>query len=573
MRSEIPTSAPQSLHLLLAISSLILSVCLIGYAWQYREEPAGRSFLALLFSLGVFSLLAIANHISPIQLLHPAGRVITIWRELRDVAALSLFGVLWGIFALRYTGREHLVTRPQSVILLSIPSYHVLVIIIMFRRLLSDSVITVLYTISYIINYLVVAIVISGAVLIIESSWKYNQVSSDQAMMLALGGIAPFSGSILSFMANSYASFLMIFPLFDYLLSSVLVTNLLFGIALTRYSIFEMVPAAGQLGPEQAITEMEDGMVILDRNARILQLNSAAQRIFDCSSSGMIGEPVDALLDKQAISINPELDLSETTIQEGRRRFKVTVSLLDSRDNTHVGYVLLIYDITEQKLREQRLEVLNRVLRHNLRNSMNVVNIHAQRISESSADLPVVSEKIQSISTDLVRLGNKARTIEQILAEEPIVSNPTNLTTVIENMVADIEEEYPRSEVRAIAPDELLTGFNGRILEPILWNVIENAVEHNDQPIPEVEVTVSKEDAADAPLVISVADNGPGIPEHECAALRNETERPLEHGSGLGLWLVKWGMDRLGGDVVFAENEPRGSILILQLPGQGESTL
>jgi len=43
------------------------------------------------------------------------------------------------------------------------------------------------------------------------------------------------------------------------------------------------------------------------------------------------------------------------------------------------------------------------------------------------------------------------------------------------------------------------------------------------------------------------------------ARTRRGTETPLRHGSGIGLWIVKWGIDHLGGRISFAEREPQGT--------------
>jgi signal transduction histidine kinase len=77
-------------------------------------------------------------------------------------------------------------------------------------------------------------------------------------------------------------------------------------------------------------------------------------------------------------------------------------------------------------------------------------------------------------------------------------------------------------------------------LDIAIENLVENAVEHNDATRPRVSVEVTN---GDRPTLV-VSDNGPGIPEQEIAALEGERETSLEHGSGIGLWLVKWIVDR-----------------------------
>jgi signal transduction histidine kinase len=47
--------------------------------------------------------------------------------------------------------------------------------------------------------------------------------------------------------------------------------------------------------------------------------------------------------------------------------------------------------------------------------------------------------------------------------------------------------------------------------------------------------------------------------------LTHGTESPLHHGSGLGLWLVHWLVEASGGDLDFADNRQRGSVVTLTL--------
>ena len=80
------------------------------------------------------------------------------------------------------------------------------------------------------------------------------------------------------------------------------------------------------------------------------------------------------------------------------------------------------------------------------------------------------------------------------------------------------------------------------ILQAVLTELLTNAVQHGDDP----EVSVAFDAAAHT---LSVVDTGPGIPDLEIEVLRTGTETPNKHGQGLGLWLVKWGVDRLGGSI------------------------
>ena len=101
------------------------------------------------------------------------------------------------------------------------------------------------------------------------------------------------------------------------------------------------------------------------------------------------------------------------------------------------------------------------------------------------------------------------------------------------------------------------------VLSSVLKNVVENAVEHNDAADPLVGVRATCVDEA---VEIRVADNGPGISDHERAALERGNETPLEHGSGLGLWLIAWGTEMADGDLTIDDREGGGTVVTVRVP-------
>ena len=54
---------------------------------------------------------------------------------------------------------------------------------------------------------------------------------------------------------------------------------------------------------------------------------------------------------------------------------------------------------------------------------------------------------------------------------------------------------------------------------------------------------------------IAISDDGPGIPAVELESLAAGTETPLQHGRGLGLWQLRWGVDALGGALSFETDD------------------
>jgi signal transduction histidine kinase len=95
-----------------------------------------------------------------------------------------------------------------------------------------------------------------------------------------------------------------------------------------------------------------------------------------------------------------------------------------------------------------------------------------------------------------------------------------------------------------------------------LENLIENGIEHNPSERAVVEITVTSDDEW---VTIEVADNGEGIPAAEREVIESGTEDPLEHGSGIGLWVVSWIVQRSRGDVEFGQSDLGGAAVRLVL--------
>lgn len=247
------------------------------------------------------------------------------------------------------------------------------------------------------------------------------------------------------------------------------------------------------------------------------------------------------------------------------RRFEtVGVNLLD--DPAVNGIVLNSRDVTSRYRYEQRLRVLNRVLRHDLRNDMNVILGHAdllleQRIPAESKDH---ARTIKRKATSLVELGEQTRHIDTTLNRGSTGLESIEVVGRIESQLDSIESDYPSAIVQRDLPDEMWV-YADDLVESAIKNLIDNALEHNDRVIPEVSVTVEPTATSSDFVEIHIADNGPGVPDAEISVLESGIETPLQHISGLGLWLVHWIIDRSNGRLRFEENEPRGTIATIGL--------
>ena len=202
-------------------------------------------------------------------------------------------------------------------------------------------------------------------------------------------------------------------------------------------------------------------------------------------------------------------------------------------------------------LAQRRTEVLvlNRVLRHNLRNAMTVVVGNADRIAERTDDETVATEadRIRRRGESLLDLADHARAIESSLGARPGEAATRGAGAVLEDVATTLREEFPGADVRTSGSAESVAVPNGELLLVALDELARNAITHNDAPEPSVEIDAAVDDGT---VTFTVADDGPGMPLVERRVLTDDfVETPTQHGAGLGLWLVTWLVHWADGDI------------------------
>jgi PAS domain S-box-containing protein len=245
------------------------------------------------------------------------------------------------------------------------------------------------------------------------------------------------------------------------------------------------------------------------------------------------------------------------------RRFETVIERLfeDARE-----VVITATDITEARRYEQRLQVLNRVLRHDLKNDANVIGGYADLLrdhvdGEGQPHLDVIDRKVQT----LTHLSDQAREIDVALHSDAGRTD-IDLAELVDRLGESLASSFPRATVTVSAPESAVVSAD-ELLESAVRNVLENAVVHNDGDDPHVEATV----VADGDRFrIDVADDGPGIPPVERTVFSEARETALEHASGLGLWLVHWIVTESGGDLEIGTREPSGTVVRMWLPRADE---
>jgi len=213
-----------------------------------------------------------------------------------------------------------------------------------------------------------------------------------------------------------------------------------------------------------------------------------------------------------------------------------------------------IYDLATAndaiRQREQRVAVLNRVLRHNLRNEMNVIQSHAELLQDAvDQDSRQSVETILSTTDRLMEIAEDAKRVEKSVNDPERV--PVDLDRALTRAAERVRTHYPGLEITV--PDEGSQWVEASDeLQFALVELFQTLAAMADVGAT-IRVDFDDERSTHARRCIRVRCQDAALPDAEIEALTQGQETQLTHGSGLGLWLVNWIVELSGGDLSFGE--------------------
>jgi PAS domain S-box-containing protein len=317
----------------------------------------------------------------------------------------------------------------------------------------------------------------------------------------------------------------------------------------------------------------------VDESGTVQLWNPGAERIFGRDRASIVGQSFGAVWEdgdgfESALSrlVDGERIVGEDACHRrlGGERLDTRIwgAPLHTGDGGATGAVFVVLDVTEQRGRRQRLAVLNRVLRHNIRNDVTVARGHLDRLAARLPDDDPSLDVVRGRLDDIVELSDTARRIERVATADRTDRTRLDLVAVLEERVDRLRRAYPACSVRVSAPDS--AAVVGHELLPYAFdNLLENAVEHNGSDRPRVAVEVTLPDRDADTVTVRVADDGPGLPPVERRVLRTGEETQLTHSTGLGLWLTNW-IVRASSGRIDVDCAGDGTTVAVELPGPAD---
>lgn len=548
---------------LLALSGVVLCVAAI-VAWRQPTTPARGAFVTVVLVAGLGALVLGGSLL--------IGTSTTVGTA---VVLAFLLPVPWLRFTFEYTGRGGLNTSVRSAMLALPIAFGLLSTVGIYstwlfpwlaqprRDVVSGLVALMVYALTLLEGILLLyagGLMLIGTAVILWTFHQYEHLDETSGMLFGVFGSVPWLSLLFGFQVNSANRLaLPITVAMGFLVGAGAV-----GVLVYRKQAFRRLPAAGTIGPATVIRDLADVVVVTDGEGTVLDLNTAARRMLVGATSESFSADVTELLGSTPAELESG-DTIELLSSEGRRLFDPTVSELTDQHGRRLGYAVTLRDVTDRTIREQRLEVLNRILRHNLRNDAMILTGYGQMLAEGVEEPTLVhaARTVVDTSERLVGFSENARDIDTLLAKAD--AEPRELA--LADLVRDVLEDLPTGVSREVdVPESLEIEVSRDLLKMALAALVENAVEHDDADSPHVTVRATHDPEAPYPVTLSVVDTGPGVPEMEWEVIQRGSETPLHHGNGLGLWLVRWAVTHIGGDLAIADNDPRGTVVSIRLP-------
>jgi two-component system, OmpR family, phosphate regulon sensor histidine kinase PhoR len=336
---------------------------------------------------------------------------------------------------------------------------------------------------------------------------------------------------------------------------------------------------------DAVLQSMAEGVLTLDRDGRILDVNDAGARMFQIEPAKVRGRFVFEVLRRPALlafvdkALSTSLPLQEElAIQDGESRFlAASGSLLRNDRNEAIGVIVVLRDVTQLR----RLENVRRDFvanaSHELRTPVTAIKGFVETLLEGGMDdkdnarrfLDIIhrnADRLTALIDDILSLAR----IEKESEEKRIAKEPAPLSTAID---AAVERCQPlaatkRMRIESVCPPDLIAPIHANLLEQAVSNLIDNAIKYSKD---DKTIRVTARRAADE-VTIAVADEGYGIEARHVPRLFErfyvvDRGRSREvGGTGLGLAIVKHITLAHGGWVSVESKVGIGSTFTIHLP-------
>jgi PAS domain S-box-containing protein len=587
-----------ALYIVVTFVTAAILTLLAVYAWRHREAPGATAFAVLLTLVIFWSLAAVLEVLT-------VGEASQFWYNLKYIGLAGAPPALLA-FALSYTGQRRWVTRQTLAALAVIPiitqgiiwtnPWHHVWILAEGGR---GAWFWVHTTYSFVLVF--IGLTLMGLAILRAPALRRWQV-----ILLLLGLLIPIGVNIL----HTFGIIPYIVDLTPIAFTAAMVA---FAWTIYRHRLFDLTPLARDV----LIDSMQDGMVVLDTDYRIVDHNPAARALMGADiEQALIGQVFPAwttlishvnpmAVTETELALPPSGSARDTGMQ---RIYEVTITPLYDHQQMLAGFLLRLHDITERKqaenairqyacelerrnaeldARNAELDAFAHTVAHDLKNPLAVLVGFSTLLESRLARMP--TEKVYANLTRITQTGNKMTNIidellllSSVRKMDEVETGPLEMASIVAEARDRLVDMTAHAQGTIVVPETwpVAIGYAPWV-EEVWINYLSNALKYGGSP-PHVELgaTVSdghpSEAAHNSFVRFWCRDNGPGLTENEQALLFTQFTRLHEvraEGHGLGLSIVRRIVEKLGGTAGVESELGQGCTFWFTLPGDSERKL
>jgi len=565
-------------NIFLLLVATALSTRLAYYAWK-RRPTTGSTLFTLL-------MLALAEWVLAYTLEITSSALVTklVWAKFQFLGAV-IMPVAWLVFVLKYASGEPRISRRTVHLLSLLPAVTFVLAVtneahgwIWSRVTLQQAgtaspTMLVEYSFWFWIHAAFSYGCLAAATIMLVTQWRRGNVALYrwQSATLLVGMLLPWAGQTLSIAGMDPKEIVSL----SFLISSMALVHFTL-----YYRLFDIAPVAHRA----IFNSISDGIFIIDPWDRIADANPAAERVVGLSTRALMGKRLNTIWsqifgDERPV---PGRAAEVTAVaQDEPKHYEVTVTpLSDWRENLK-GQLLVLHDITRRKELERLRDNMTHTMVHDLRDPLSN-SLFALELLKGDLFNPNSSESGQLLD---LTVGNTIKTldlVDEILEIDRLNARSSMAITRDSVSLADLISRVVNSQmspakakllkILVAIPDALPPVWaDTRLIERVLVNILDNSIKFSPEA-GTVRITV-EETAADKSLgvprlLVSVSDEGPGIPEKTQERIFEKfvTGTDRRSGSGLGLAFCKMAI-LAHGEQIWVESEPgEGTTFTFTLP-------
>jgi len=336
---------------------------------------------------------------------------------------------------------------------------------------------------------------------------------------------------------------------------------------------------------EATLSSMSEGVIAVDAEERIININQAAAQMFACNPAKAKGRSVQEVIRntllhqfvKDVLTRHEPVEKNMVVHSDGERFLNGHGTLLKNPNEEQIGALIVLNDITRlRRLENIRREFVANVS-HELKTPVTAIKGFVETLGDGKTKNPVKTERFLNIIAkhvdrlemliedllDLSKIERESERNEILLSEGKIIDVITNAVEMCQDKAL-----AKGIEIRLSCPDDTVSKMDAQLLEQAFINLLDNAIKYSDER-DSVSIKAFK---TDDELIISIQDFGCGIAKEHLPRLferfyRVDKARSRKlGGTGLGLSIVKHIAQAHGGKVSVESSPEKGSTFKIHLP-------